>query len=459
MHETEEPNPGPGDSHVNSRTNEQLCELEKEVRRLQKKLARAQREVTQWKRTAGTSESMSNLSKRVMFRTQEKLENSVRELEEANRKAARTVEARGRFVATMSHEIRTPMNGVIGAVELLQLTELDSEQQQLLEILRGSSEALLAIVNRVLDFSRLESGEVELDPITFSPRETLRHALDLVRAKAATKNLALRIDVQSAVPQRLVGDEAKIRQVLFNLVANAVRFTPSGHVELGLTSEDGGYRFSVSDTGIGIKKEAQVDIFDEFTQEDSTTTRRFGGTGLGLAISRRLVRALGGEIELTSKPGEGSRFTFCIPLHAEPESTAACERRTPLARHDHEGTDAAKLALVVDDHPVNRFVAKKLMHSLGFRVLEAKNGQEAVELTERNHPDIILMDCSMPVMDGYETTRRIRERQGKDPIRIIALTASAFEEDRIRCLEAGMDAYLSKPVQREQLAEAVDRVN
>lgn len=430
-----------------------------EIRLLQRELAFVKRDSDQWRRTALTSEALSTRSKRVMLRKQEELERSIQALEQANARAVAASEAKGRFLAVMSHEIRTPISGVIGALELLLTTDLSKEQLELADIMQNSSGALLHVINNVLDYSRAEAGAIELERVRFDPRECLVQVAETVRASALAKGVETRCVVGDDVPARLVGDVARLKQVLYNLVGNAVKFTSDGHVEVSLCSVDERFCFTVADTGVGIREDAIEHIFDEFSQEDSSTTRRFGGTGLGLAISKRLVRAMGGNLSVESKVGVGSRFVFSIPIEevvskpAVPSVDPAHTRVEKLTPIGHGRT-----ALVVDDNKVNRLIAQRLLQNLGFEVLCAENGATALTELESHHADVVLMDCSMPVMDGYEASRRIRASSRWAQVKIVALTALALDGDREKCLQAGMDDYLSKPLQTGMLRRVLERI-
>ncbi len=486
-----------------------------------------------------------------------RLNETMDELETARDAALSAVRAKADFLATMSHEIRTPMNGVLGMLDLLRRTELNETQSEYSTTAHNSAEALLGIINDILDFSKIEAGRIDLEAVEFELRDTIEDVCGLLAAGADAKEVELVCIIEDEVPHVVTADEGRLRQVLLNLVGNAIKFTDSGGevvVEVSGVAIEGDevrLRFSVRDSGIGIAEDVQESLFQPFQQADASTTRRFGGTGLGLAISRRLVEAMGGEIGLESQRRVGSTFWFDLSirctlaedgpsalatLQAIPDSeipslvildmqmpgmdglavaqmlkrdprtagmkvilatslseVRALEGDSPIdirlakpirqaalhraiagllqpreearpesaARREPEaieGEGVSARVLLVEDNPVNQMVAQAMLGQLRHEVEVARNGQEALDALGRSKYDVILMDCQMPVMDGFEATRAIRALDGDvNRIPIVAMTANAMKEDRQRCLDAGMNDYLAKPVSVRDLASVIGR--
>ena len=389
-------------------------------------------------------------------------EETTRELEKARERAETASQAKGQFLANISHEIRTPMNAIVGLTEELEVSALTDDQRQALDLLGTSADALLKVIDDVLDFSRIEAGEMvpEVQPCDFRP--LIQSVVELFKPQAELRALRLDAQFDSRVPGRIQTDASRLRQILVNLVSNALKFTKSGGVSLEVsvrarnTAEDEIY-VEIIDTGLGIDPEQLETLFEPFTQADGSSTRRYGGTGLGLPISKRLVELLGGKIGALSSPGQGSTFWFSLPILPvvdEPDETPAERSDVPSSP---PGEGVPHRVLVVEDNPVNRLVVLRQLQSLGYTAEAVTDGQRALEVLVEGQYDLILMDCQMPELDGYEATVRIRRREGdKRHTPILAMTAHAMVGDREKCLAAGMDGYIAKPVRREDLARALD---
>src|SRR5579875_250408 len=420
--------------------NEMLGEIEARDRQLQ--THRAELEETVAKRTAELAAA----------------------LEDA-RAAAR---AKAEFLANMSHEIRTPMNGVIGMLSVMDAQRLDPVQRDMLETARSSAESLLALINDILDFSEMDAGKLTLERVEVELRPLAQEVATLLAAAAHAKGVEVACLVRSAVPPIVLSDPIRLRQIMINLLGNAVKFTPRGEVRLVLDAiEPAGdqhrIEITVSDTGIGMDATTVAKLIQPFTQADTSTTRRFGGTGLGLAITRHIVQAMGGEIRVESQPGRGSTFVVTLPMNAAPVRPIATPSSAARMTSSEAGMQSVRLparVLLAEDNPVNQKVARQLLKAFGVTPRIAENGADAVRLVEEEPFDLVFMDCQMPVMDGYEATRRIREwerRTGRARLPVIAMTAAAMPGDRERCLAADMDDYVTKPVSRPILRDVLSR--
>jgi signal transduction histidine kinase/ActR/RegA family two-component response regulator len=386
------------------------------------------------------------------------------DLEAALVRAEAGTRAKGEFLAVMSHEIRTPLNGILGTADLLQISPLNAEQQELVRLVRRSGDLLLTILNDVLDFSKVEAGKLELVARPFDLYAEIEAVVALHRPVTLERGVALRVDFAPDVPRHLVGDAVRLMQIVGNLLANAVKFTHHGQVTVAICLDEGSgdpstgrdrvrLEVAVSDTGIGIEKAALSKLFQPFYQADSTNTRRYGGTGLGLAVCAQLAQLMGGGISAESDVGVGSTFRAQVWVERLPADLVAGEVDSAAVGFDADGMSV----LVAEDNPVNQAIARRLLERLGCEVSLADDGRAAVEIASAISFDLILMDVRMPVLDGLAAARAIRALALPRQPRIVAVTANAYESDRVECLEAGMDDFMPKPLRLEVLRRQLRR--
>lgn len=388
-----------------------------------------------------------------------KLRETLDELEKVSK-------AKGEFLASMSHEIRTPMNGIMGLSQLLRKTELSSTQKNYLGTIDESVNLLLTVINDILDFSKLESGKLQLHEVDFKFNNIVNSIIDILYLNIKNKNLNVSVDIDKKLDIYYIGDDNRIKQVLLNMISNAIKFTESGDIYIKfdcIKNNDNStlVKVSVRDTGIGIDGEAQKKLFDKFTQADSSTTRKYGGTGLGLAICKNIIELMNGSIGADSVLNEGSTFWFQIELNKSlnqiDDQTTIDSDSDSDSEPEFKAGSYTGTVLLVDDVVVNQIVAQAMLEELGFNVITADNGLEAINLFRGQNFKFILMDCQMPIMDGFEATKKIREFEGEKHTPIIALTALAMKGDDQLCFDAGMDDYMTKPYDMKTLVSTINR--
>ncbi len=393
---------------------------------------------------------LSNLLSRQILKSSDTLEVTSKNAKIVAQKSEQASKTKSEFLANMSHEIRTPLNAILGFIDLLKEKEKNKEKLKYIQTIQSSSTTLLGIINDILDFSKIESGNLNVEKIDFNTHEELGTLADLFRAKASEKSVSLSFVLDKNLPKALKSDPLRIKQIMANMLSNAIKFTPrNGRIELLIKHTEENLHISVKDNGIGIAKDKQEDIFKAFSQAESSTTRKYGGTGLGLAISSKLVVMLGGELKLESKEGQGSRFYFEIP------APIGKFKKITVAKHSDLAIIKGKRILLVEDNKANQMFMSLILKKFGLIFDIANDGVEAVRAYKNNFYDLILMDENMPNLNGIEATKQILEYERDEKMRhtpIVALTANALKGDRERFIEAGMDEYLTKPLDKEKLS-------
>ncbi|MCF8233932.1 MAG: response regulator [Bacteroidales bacterium] len=390
----------------------------------------------------------------------EQLEKKARE---ANARAEAANHLKAMFLTNISHEIRTPMNGILGMYNVLRQTNLSSEQREFLDIINISGQNLLSIIDDIIDLSKIESGQIQLEAIEFNLKKEMERIIELLSIKARGKGIELISEVDPTTQINLIGDAGRLKQIITNLANNAIKYTKEGSVKIKVepveqTDQSSKLKFSIIDTGIGISEEGKQKLFKAFSQIDSSSTRKYGGTGLGLAIAKNLSKIMQGDIGVESELGKGSTFWFTAKFSMAPNAGLGS---TAFHTDRSDGSDKLHI-LLVEDNLLNQKFATASLRKVGHKVDIAENGKAAVEKYQKNEYDLILMDIQMPVMDGIEATKKIRiiekEKEVDKPIKIIAITAYVMERDRKMCLRAGMDEYLAKPFKPQELISLINKV-
>lgn len=481
------------DNHSNSETDPQqlqnaICKLQTRITKLEKinnvLMDRVEDSVNKEGEAIFLIQNAMELERKVKERTlkleamRNELEKSNRELYQAKEKAEAAAQVKSQFLANMSHEIRTPMNGILGLVQSILHRQQDSELRADLEVVYASSSSLLALLNDILDFSKNESIQVQLECLDLNPVDLIRDCVELFSEQARKKNIQIKTVFSPKIPNSISSDPMRLRQIINNLLGNAIKFTDKGHITIELNlltiTPKNRLEFRITDSGIGITENQKRSLFKAFSQADSSTNRKYGGSGLGLAICLQLIKLMDGEIDFTSTPGVGTDFWFTLPLRTlgvgknqkhnglidTPTSQQANSKKrstvAPLKNIDIEIL-RNKWILVVDDNKVNQLVAERLLDTLHIKAMSVESGSQAIaqlKNTQRIPFDVVLMDCQMPGMDGYETTRAIRtidNPTGRIPI--IAMTANVLAGDKEKCLAAGMTDYIAKPIKLDQLRD------
>ncbi len=386
----------------------------------------------------------------------EALQRGNRALIRAKEDAVRRAQSRARFLASMSHEIRTPLNGVLGMLELVLEGEMEDAQRHQLEIAQHAGQGLLSLLNDILDISKVEAGKLNLEVIAFNVRKLVTECATIHEEQARRKGLEFVTHIEPGLPERYLGDPTRIRQVINNLLSNAVKFTDQGEIAIHLTGSPEGVRMEIRDTGIGMSRAELDRIFSPFAQAAMDTARRYGGTGLGLSLCQQLVERMHGQIRVDSHEEEGTRFTVTLPLSVDVPDHSPSDQSLVLPIESTPSSYRCRI-LLVEDNRVNQIVASGLLQRLGHQVDHAENGERALAALSLKTYDLILMDCQMPVMDGYEATRRIRQNPQWNSVPVVAVTANVMNGDRADCLAAGMNDYMTKPYNRTILADMIRR--